>query len=75
MQFSTLIMVPSSHGGRRLKMLVKAEPRMSKLSGYQTKLVEKSRKPLARMFDKSFSHNSCHKAWCAVCSGSELKKP
>ena len=41
MQFSSVMMVPSSNSGRLFKMLTKAEPRLAKSSGYQIKLIEK----------------------------------
>ena len=75
MQFSSVMMVPSSNSGRLFKMLTKAEPRLAKSSGYQIKLIEKPGRPLTRFFNKSFSSNRCHRTVCAVCSGSELKGP
>ena len=44
--------VPNSKNGRLLKMLIKAEPKMAKISKYQVKYIEKSGKQLSKMFQK-----------------------
>ena len=54
MDFSTVMQVPSTSGGRLLKALAKVEPRLAKCSEYQVKLVEKSGKPLSRFSRKIF---------------------
>ena len=66
MKFSTTFKVPSTKGGRLLKMLSKAEPRIAKICGYQLKMVEGSGRPLSNMFSKTFTDGRCHRI-CALC--------
>ena len=71
MKYSSLMHVPSTGGGRLIKLLSKAEPRIAKASGYQVKMVECSGKPLSNFFSKNPPKKHCHRAWCAVCTGSD----
>ena len=48
-------------------MLAKAEPRITKLSGYQAKYVERSGKALSKYFPKEFGSGICHRKDCYVC--------
>ena len=75
MKYTTLMQVPSSSGGRLLKMLAKAEPRLAKLTGYQTKYTEKSGRALSKFFPVPGSTNKCHRITCAVCSNTDCKGP
>ena len=75
MSYTTLIQVPSSVNGRLTKRLARAEPRVAKLTGYQTKIVEKGGTPLSRMFPKNFSSPTCGRIKCNVCKHHTGKKP
>ena len=75
MQYTSIMYVPSSKGGRLLKMLAKAEPRIAKLTGYQVKYIEKPGKRLSKFFSKEKSENVCHRPDCGVCINSDRKKP
>ena len=74
MPFTTIMQVPSSHNGRLLKMLAKSEPRLAKVTGYQSKYVEKSGRPLAKFFPVS-STTKCHRLSCPVCANPDTKGP
>ena len=41
MEYSTVLQVPSTKGSRLLKELAKLEPRLTKLTGYHSMLVER----------------------------------
>ena len=72
MQFSTVLQVPSSKDSRLIREITKLEPRLVKSSGYHTKLVEKSGKPLSKMFSKSISNPKCHREDCAPCGNEKI---
>ena len=72
MQFSTVLQVPSSKDSRLIREIAKLEPRLVKSSGYHTKLVEKSGKPLSKMFSKSISNPKCHREDCAPCGNEKI---
>ena len=74
MEFTTLMQVPSSEGGRLLKDLVKLESSLARITNYNVKYVEKSGIPLARMFQRVFPPKSCHWEQCPVCMHSDAKK-
>ena len=74
MPYTTIMQVPSSHNSRLLRMLAKCEPRLAKASGYQSKYVEKSGRPLAKFFPVS-ANTKCHRISCPVCSNEDLKGP
>ena len=59
MQYSTIMHVPSTKDSRLLKMLVKAEPRIAKISQYQVKYVERSGKQLTKCFNKEPVETKC----------------
>ena len=59
MQYTSVLMVPSSKGGVLLRELAKIEPRLAKATKYQVKLIEKSGKPLSGFFDTSISSGKC----------------
>ena len=50
----------------------KLEPMLAKSSGYHTKLIEKSGKPLSNMFSKPISIPKCHREYCAPCGNEEV---
>ena len=58
-----------------MKMLAKAEPRLPKLTGYQTKYTEKSGRALSKFFPVPGSTNKCHRLTCAVCSNTDCRGP
>ena len=75
MQYSTLMQVPNTAGGKLISMLSKAEPRLAKLTGFQIKYVERSGRVLSKEFRKGFSHNKCHRPRCDVCRMADDSKP
>ena len=75
MRFSTIMQVPNSKNGALVKLLSRAEPKLAVKSGYQVKMVEKSGKPLHKLFPADVSSCKCHKALCEVCSNHSGKGP
>ena len=73
MNFSTVMQVPSTSGGRLLSALAKIEPRVAKSTGYQCKLTEMSGKPLSKMFSTNLSNGKCFLEDCVVCKNPNLK--
>ena len=75
MQYTSVLMVPSSKDGVLLKELAKVEPRLAKSTKYQVKLVEKSGKPLSGLFSTSISSGKCYRLDCAPCNNPKVKGP
>ena len=73
MEFTTVLQVPSSRDSRLLREIARIEPRLSKTSGYLVKLVEKSGKPLSKMFPKSVVSSRCHRDDCLPCSNPKIR--
>ena len=67
--------VPSSKDSRLFKMLTRAEPRLTKLTKYQVKYVERGGRPLAKQFSPPMSNSKCFRQNCSVCKNHEGKKP
>ena len=74
-EYSTILQVPSSVNSRLLRALSRIEPRLAKSTKYHVKLVEKSGKPLAKMFSTDFSDGKCGRVDCKVCSNPDTKGP
>ena len=74
LKFTSVFQVPSSNGSRLLRELAKVDPRLSKLSGYHIKLVEKSGRPLSKFFNKD-ARKGCHRSDCLVSSNDKVKGP
>ena len=55
-------------------MLAKAEPRLTKLSGYQVKYVECSGRRLSKMFPVNVVASKCFRMDCGVCLDGDGKK-
>ena len=68
MPYSTVIQVPSSRGSRLMNQLVKQEPKVAKMTGYQTKFTEKSGVQLSRLFNRVTTPKTCDWKNCGVCS-------
>ena len=75
MQFSSILQVASSKGGRLIKKLVEAESSLAELSGYNVKIVEKSGTQLSRLFKRVFTNKNCHWGECPACMYSDDKVP
>ena len=75
MKFSTIMKVPSTKNGRLIKALSRSEPRLAKVTGYQTKYVESSGRALSKFFPKGVVRGKCHRRRCPVCSNTECKGP
>ena len=75
MKYTSVMYVPSTKDGRLLKMLARAEPRISKITGYQVKYIEKPGKKLSKFFSREKSENVCHREDYGVCINSDTKKP
>ena len=75
MKYTSVMYVPSSRDGRLLRMLAKAEPRLSKVTGYQVKYIEKPGRKLNKFFSKEKNDNVCHRDECGVCVNADTKKP
>ena len=75
MDYSTVLQVPSSKDSRLLRALSRVEPRLAKTTKFHVKLVEKSGRPLARMFPTDFSDGKCGRESCLVCPNPDLKGP
>ena len=73
--YSTILQVPSSKNSRLLRALSRIEPRLAKSTKYHVKLVERSGKPLAKLFSTDFSDGRCGREDCKVCSNPDLKGP
>ena len=80
MQFTTLLQVPNTRGGELVKQLVKTEPSLARITGYNVKIVEKAGIQLRRMFQRVFTPTTCHWSNCPACahssdpSGSKCRK-
>ena len=68
MPYTTVMQVPSSKGSRLMNRLVKQEPKIAKMTGYQTKITEKSGVQLARLFMRVTAPNVCDWENCGVCN-------
>ena len=75
MKFTSLLQVQNSKGGRLIKALSKIEPRLSKLSKYSVKMVEKGGKPLSKLFSKDFGDGKCSRLDCEPCKNVKKKGP
>ena len=75
MQFSTMLQVASSKGGRLLKKLIDVEDKLAELTGYNVKLVEKSGTQLSRLFRRVYTPKTCHWNECPTCMYSDERKP
>ena len=64
---STVLQVPSSKGSRLLVALARNEPKIAKLTGYHTKLTEKSGVQLSRLFTRVTVPKICDWEKCGVC--------
>ena len=51
------------------------EPRLAKTTNYHVKLVEKSGKPLSKLFSKDFSSGKCFRGDCQPCRNPSIKGP
>ena len=60
MRPTTALFVPNTHEGILLKKLEQREPLLTRLSGYNIRLVESSGTPLARLFSLDLSDGVCH---------------
>ena len=56
-------------------MMCRPEPRLAKITWYQTKYVEKSGKQLSKYFSKEKARNTCDRDECGVCLNADGKKP
>ena len=54
--FTTVLQVPSTRGSMLLKEIARIEPKLTKMTGYAVKLVEKNGVPLARMFNRKMEN-------------------
>ena len=75
MDYSTVLQVPSSKDSRLLRALSRVEPGLAKTTNFHVKLVEKSGRPLSKMFQTDFSDGRCGRESCLVCTNPDLKGP
>ena len=68
MDYSTIVQVPSTKNGRLMKELVKIEPQLARITGYNVKVVEKSGIQLSRLFQRVYSSRRCQREGCPVCA-------
>ena len=73
MDFSTIVQVPSSRGGRLMKELVRKESQFAKLTGYNVQVIEKSGTQLALLFQRVYTPRVCHWTDCPACAYTENK--
>ena len=73
-EYSTVLQVPNSPDAVLLKKLAQIEPKLSKLTGYSVKLMEKSCIPLIRLFSRVFVGNNCHWKDCQVCDSNTTSR-
>ena len=57
-----------------MKELMKIEPQLAKLTGYNVKIVEKSGVQLARLFQRVYSPSTCHWNDCPACKFCDTSK-
>ena len=73
-EFSSLVQVPSTKDAKLLKALIKLETKLAGITGYNVKITEKPGIPLARLFQRTYSPESCHWLNCPVCVNKEEGK-
>ena len=73
MQFTTMLQVPNTRGGILAKNLIKAEPDLARITGYNVKVVEKAGIQLCRLFQRVFTPDRCHWDNCPTCLHSTSK--
>ena len=71
-EYTTVLQVPSSRNSRLFREIAKIEPRLTKMTGYQVKLVEKSGRSLAKMLSPNMSPPKCHRSDCLPCQNPEV---
>ena len=64
MNYTSILMVPSSFGSKLLREISRIEPRLAKSTNYSVKLVKKGGKPLSNLFNKNISPPKCQ-SWIA----------
>ena len=74
MNFTTLLQVPNTSGGLLLRKLAESEHKLSRQSGYNVRLTEKSGIQLCRLFQRVFTPTTCHWERCPVCRSSDGSK-
>ena len=75
MKYSSLLQVPNTTNGELMRKLIGMEVKLSRISGYNVKLVERSGTQLARLFQRVFTPPTCHWLECPVCLESDGTKP
>ena len=75
MKFTTIIMVPNSKDERLVKAVIKAEPKLARMTGYHAKVVEKNGRPLSKMLVTDLSDGKCGRLDCHVCLDSHKPGP
>ena len=68
MKFSSIMQVPNTRDARLLNTLVRIEPEVAKVTGYNVKMVERSGIALSRLFQRVPTRTKCHWESCPVCA-------
>ena len=71
--FTTVINVPNTSGAELAHRLMRAELKLSKLTKYNVKIIEKSGIQLSRLFKRIYTPDKCHWPQCPVCMYSDSK--
>ena len=71
--YTSVLQVPNSKGGRLIREVAKIEPRLTKTTGYQVKLIEGSGRPLAKLLSPKVLNTKCHRADCLPCQNPDIK--
>ena len=67
MEYSTLLQVPCTRNGRLAKAMIQQETNLARMSGYNVKIIEKPGTPLARLFQRIYTPETCHWNDCPAC--------
>ena len=68
-----MLQVPRTKTSRLLRELAKVEPRLAKLTGYHSKLVEREGLPLSKLLCVDLSSPTCHRDDCVPCKNPNMK--
>ena len=74
LNYSSLLQVPSTKGARLLRVLIRQESTIARISGYNVKMCKKSGNPFARLFQRVYTPKVCHWSDCPTCKNTPTNK-